>query len=114
MLCEPDRFEEAYKLYKRSKVIDPVVVLDYLPNVFPDYQKEMFAPALKAVIELLPMVADEGLSELVRASISLLWDVNDEVVRQALDKHFIEIGDDGLADFVDGLLGDFDADELGL
>ena len=114
VLCELGYYGQAYTVHQRARVIDPVVLLDYLPNFLPDYQRDMFQPALEAVIELLPMVADEGLSDLVRTSITRLWNVNDEVVRQALEKHFVQIADDNLADFVDGLLGDFDPDELGL
>ncbi len=114
VLCELGKFVEAYTAYRKHPVIDPIVLLDYLPNFLPDYEKEIFAPALEAVMELLPVVVEEGLRDLVKASISRLWDIDEDRVRKMLDKHFVEIGDDDLADFVDVLLGEFDTDDLGL
>ncbi len=114
VLCEQGKFVEAYTTYRKHPVIDPIVLLDYLPNFLPTYDKEIFTPALQAVVELLPVVVEEGLRDLVKTSISRLWDIDEERVRKMLDKHFVEIGDDDLADFVDVLLGDLDTDDLGL
>ena len=113
-LAELDRFDEAFALISQQGAVDPVILLDYLPNFLPKYTDELFGPALESVVELLPLVAEEQLRELVRASIDRLWDMNEEAVREALDRHFVDIADDELADYVDVLLGDLETDDLGL
>ena len=114
VLCELERYEEAFRECIERFEMDPVVVLDYLPVFLPQYAAGVAQPALDAVVALLPLVSEEGMRELLKTSISSLWDIDEEPVRQALDKHFVEIADDELADYVDLLLGELDPDELGL
>ena len=114
LLCEMENFDKAYELLEQEGNIDPVILLDYLPNFLPKFNKKIFPAALESIIQLLPLVNEDGLRDLVSSSISLLWEIDDDKVREALDLNFIEIVDDELADFVDILLGDFDDDELGL
>ena len=115
VLCELGRVDEAFALLaEHTEGVDPVILLDYLPHFLPRYAENLFDAALASVVELLPLVAEPGLRELVRESIGRLWDLNEEVVRETLDRHFVDIADDELADYVDVLLGDLEADDLGL
>ncbi len=114
LLCELQRFDEAYELLVAAGAVDPVILLDYLPNFFPKYVNELYDPALVSIIELLPLVNEEGLRGLISTTIHRLWEVDELRIREALDLHFVEIVDDELADFVDILLGDLEPDDLGL
>ena len=115
VLCELGRIDEAFALLaEHTAGVDPVILLDYLPNFLPRYAEHLFEAALASVVELLPLVAEPGLRELVRESIGRLWDLDEETVRAALDHHYVDIADDELADYVDALLGDLEPGELGL
>lgn len=114
LLCEMEDFDAAYELHVDEGNIDPVILLDYLPNFLPKYSKKIFDAALESLIQLMPLVSEDGLRELVSTSISLLWDIDEEKVREALDMNFADILDDELADFIDVLLGDLEDDEIGL
>ncbi|MFK8054477.1 MAG: hypothetical protein AB8F78_00030 [Saprospiraceae bacterium] len=114
VLCELGRFEEAFKTLDEQGVVDPVILLDYLPNFLPLHKEALFEPAIQSIVELLPLVAEDMLRELVSRSITTVWDINEAESRNTLNRHFLDIVDEELADFVDLLLGDFDSDELGL
>jgi len=114
VLCELGRFDDAFKTLDEQGVVDPVILLDYLPNFLPAYKEALFEPALHSIIELLPLVAEDMLRDLVRRSITTIWDINEAESRNTLNRHFLDIVDEELADFVDLLLGDFDTDELDL
>jgi len=114
LLCELERFDEAFELIVKLGSVDPVILLDYLPHFFPKYSETLFEPALQSIVELLPLAHEDGLRELVRGSIQRLWELEEAPVREVLDRHFVDIADDNLAEFVDMLLGDLDTRELGL
>ena len=114
VLCEAGSAEAAYEVYRELGTVDPVVLLDYLGHFLPAYAEAVFDEALAAVVTLFGASADPPVRDLAKATITRLWDVDEERVRAALDKHFVEIADDELADFVDVLLGEIDAGELGL
>jgi len=69
---------------------------------------------MQSIVELLPLVSEDMIRELVRRSITTVWDIDEEASRTILNRHFLDIVDEELADYVDLLLGDFDSDELGL
>ena len=114
VLCELARYDDAFALLAEHGSVDPVILLDYLPNFLPKYEEQLFDAALQSVVELLPLVTDDSLRTLVRGSITRLWDLDEAATREVLNRHFIDIADDELADFVDVLLGDLEPDELGL
>ena len=114
VLCELGRFEDAFKTLDEQGVVDPVILLDYLPNFLPKYQEALYEPAMQSIIELLPLVSEDMLRELVSRSITTVWKINEDASRSTLNRHFLDIIDEELADFVDLLLGDFDTDELDL
>lgn len=112
VLCELGRFDDAFKTLDEQGVVDPVILLDYLPNFLPVYKDSLFEPAMQSIIELLPLVSEDMLRELVRRSITTVWDIDEEASKSILNRHYLDIIDEELADFVDLLLDDFDADEL--
>ena len=114
VLCEGGSAEAAYELYRSLGTVDPVVLLDYLAHFLPAHASEVFEEALAAVVSLFPISAEPAIRDLAMGAITQLWDVDEDRVRDALDKHFVEIVDDELADFVDVLLGELDAGALGL
>ena len=114
LLSELERYDEAFAVLESEGSVDPVILLDYLPHFLPKYQDQLFEAALQSIVELLPIVSEDGLRDLVRGAISRLWDIDEAAVREVLDRHFVDIVDDELADYVDALLGDLDAEELEL
>jgi hypothetical protein len=112
VLCELGRFDDAFKTLDEQGVVDPVILLDYLPSFLPTYKEALYEPAMQSIVELLPLVSEDMLRELVRRSITTVWDIDESASRSILNRHFLDIIDEELADFVDLLLGDFDADEL--
>ena len=113
VLCELGRHDDAFSVLVKHGSVDPVILLDYLANFLPKYAEELFEAALQSVVELLPLVADEGLRTLVRSGINKVWDIDEVRTRETLNRHYIDITDDELADYVDVLLGELEEDELG-
>ena len=114
VLCEAGLTDIAYEVYRRVGSIDPIVLLDYLGDFLPEHGEEVFEEALSAVVGLFPLSAEPSVKDIAKSTIMQLYELNEERIKEALDQHFVDIADDELADFVDVLLGDLSAGELGL
>lgn len=113
-LCEAGVTDAALVLYQKVGSVDPVVLLDYLGDFLPTHGEAVFEEALTAVVALLPISTEPSVRDLAKSAIMLLYEADEEAVKSRLDKHFVDVADDDLADFVDVLLGDLSAGELGL